>query len=131
MKIKSGVRGFDDLIDGGFPKRSSVILKAPPGSEKQLFSMKFMAEGFANGGSAIIVISNKSPEILIEELLAMGIDANELLEQRRLIIIDWYSYKTQNISYLQEEGSVLKCSADLTNVRGPCPRQTRYRQTVE
>jgi len=116
MRVKSGVEGFDAFLDGGFPKGSSIILQGPSGVEKELFYMHFLKEGFDSGESIIVVLSTKSPEKFKYRLSAMGLNIDELLEQKRLAIIDWYSHKIELIRDVQDEGSVLKPSADLTNV---------------
>jgi len=116
MRVKSGVEGFDAFLDGGFPKGSSIILQGPSGVEKELFYMHFLKEGFDSGESVIVVLSTKSPEKFKDRLSAMGLNADELLEQKRLAIIDWYSHKIKQIRDVQDEDSILRSSASLTNV---------------
>ena len=44
-RCKTGIPGLDDLLDGGFPRNSSVILTGTPGTAKTIFSMEFIVNG--------------------------------------------------------------------------------------
>lgn len=61
MRIKSGIRGLDELIEGGFPDPSIILVYGPPGAGKSIFSLQFLMEGAANGekGLYITTLSEK------------------------------------------------------------------------
>ncbi len=44
-RIKSGIQGFDKVIDGGFVKNAAVLLSGGPGTGKSIFSMQFLLNG--------------------------------------------------------------------------------------
>ena len=39
-KTKTGINGFDELIAGGFPKRSAILLSGTPGTGKTIFALE-------------------------------------------------------------------------------------------
>jgi len=45
MKIKTGISGFDALVDGGFPKGRTVLLSGMPGTGKTIFALQFIYNG--------------------------------------------------------------------------------------
>ncbi len=44
-RIKSGIPGLDDLIEGGFPEGSSILLSGGPGSGKSIFCLQYLYNG--------------------------------------------------------------------------------------
>ncbi|MBI5224257.1 AAA family ATPase [Candidatus Micrarchaeota archaeon] len=44
-RIKSGVPGLDDLIEGGFPESSSILVSGGPGCGKSILCMQFLYNG--------------------------------------------------------------------------------------
>ena len=44
-RVKTGVRNFDDILEGGLPKASVTVIGGPPGSGKTMFAHQFC---FAN-----------------------------------------------------------------------------------
>ncbi len=44
-RIKSGIRGLDELIQGGFPASATILLSGGPGTGKTIFGFSFLYEG--------------------------------------------------------------------------------------
>jgi circadian clock protein KaiC len=44
-RIKSGINGFDPLINGGFPKGHSILLCGAPGTGKTIFALQYLYKG--------------------------------------------------------------------------------------
>jgi len=115
-KISSGVPGFNFLVGGGIPAGASVLLQAPPGTEKDLFGYQFIKEGLVNGDATIMVLSMSSTEEFSKALSNLGIDTKEYVSNKMLRILDWYSWKTERIVGIKQFEMGLKTSRDLTNV---------------
>ncbi|MEK6810652.1 MAG: RAD55 family ATPase, partial [Candidatus Thermoplasmatota archaeon] len=116
MRVRSGVEGFDALIDGGLPEGTAVILQGPPGTEKDTFAFQFLAEGLRAGEAAVIVVSSTSPEQFLDSLAKFGVDIETTIALNRLKIVDWHSYQEENVAGVEERGHIVRCSIDLTNV---------------
>ncbi|MEM4889958.1 MAG: ATPase domain-containing protein, partial [Thermosphaera sp.] len=41
-RIKTGIPGFDEILNGGIPKRNVVLLSGGPGTGKSIFSAQFL-----------------------------------------------------------------------------------------
>jgi len=48
MKVKTGVSGLDELIGGGFPSGSSVLISGKIGTGKSIFTMRYIANGITD-----------------------------------------------------------------------------------
>ncbi len=44
-RIKTGIPGLDELIEGGFPVASSILLTGGPGSGKSIFCLEYLYKG--------------------------------------------------------------------------------------
>ena len=44
-RVKTGIRGFDKLVEGGIPKGMCILLAGSPGTAKTLFGLEFLYNG--------------------------------------------------------------------------------------
>ena len=44
-RVPTGIKGLDDLIGGGFPKGSTILVTGGPGTGKTTFGMNFLVSG--------------------------------------------------------------------------------------
>ena len=116
MPVRTGVDGFDPIVGGGLPEGASVILQGPPGNEKDMFGLQFLAEGLRSGDAVLIAVSSTSPEQYLESLAKLGVNVKEAIAGNRLKVVDWHSYQEGNVAGVEERDHVLRCSVDLTNV---------------
>ena len=68
MRIRSGVSGFDELVDGGFLPERLYVLSGPPGSGKTTFTAQFVAEGLRNGETCMYITMHETREELINDM---------------------------------------------------------------
>ncbi|TLZ76583.1 MAG: KaiC domain-containing protein, partial [Methanobacteriota archaeon] len=73
-RLQTGIEGFDAMVQGGLPMGSSVVLQGPPGQEKLLFALTFLADGVKAGGSGLVAISSQSADAALAQLRALGVD---------------------------------------------------------
>ena len=116
MRLPSGIRGFDEMVQGGLPAGTSVVLQGPPGQEKLRFALTFLAEGLKSGGSGLVVVSSQSPDAILSELRSLGVDLDKVVQENRLRIVDWYTQREEPVQDVEEKGIVQRASIDLTNV---------------
>jgi len=48
MRVKTGIPGLDDLLQGGFPEPSSILLTGPTGTGKSIFGLQYLYNGARN-----------------------------------------------------------------------------------
>jgi KaiC/GvpD/RAD55 family RecA-like ATPase len=44
-KTTTGIKGFDKLLDGGFPKGKTILLSGTPGTGKTIFALQYLYNG--------------------------------------------------------------------------------------
>jgi len=42
---KTGIKGFDELVQGGFPEGSSTLITGSPGTGKSIFGLQYIYNG--------------------------------------------------------------------------------------
>ena len=85
--MKTGIPGFDDLIDtGGVPKGTTVLVSGGPGSGKTTFCLQTLNHGASNGEKCIYLSFEESDERLKSHMKNYGWNPEKLEEEGSLII---------------------------------------------
>ncbi len=53
MRVSSGIPGFDDLVEGGFPDPSIILIYGEPGAGKSVFSLQYLMHGASIGEKGV------------------------------------------------------------------------------
>jgi circadian clock protein KaiC len=61
VTVSTGVRGLDEVIDGGLTAHRSYLVRGGPGSGKTTLSLQFLLAGVA-AGESVLYVSLTSPE---------------------------------------------------------------------
>ncbi|MGJ7918982.1 ATPase domain-containing protein [Neobacillus sp. LXY-4] len=84
----SGIAGLDQLLNGGFPTGSTVLVEGLPGTGKTILGMQFLYHGVVDEDEAGIFITfEELPHQLYSELLDFGWDLRKLEQQNKLRVI--------------------------------------------
>ncbi len=91
-RVKSGIQGFDDLIQGGFPSGTTVLVTGPTGSGKTTFGVQFVYKGaeLYNEPGVIVTLEERASD-LRREMLAFGWDIEKYEREGKIAIIDGVS----------------------------------------
>jgi KaiC/GvpD/RAD55 family RecA-like ATPase len=57
MRIRSGIFGLDELIQGGFPTGSCVLVSGKLGTGKSIFATQYIARGIVSYGEMGVLVS--------------------------------------------------------------------------
>jgi circadian clock protein KaiC len=60
VRLKSGVEGLDDILNGGFPSNHLYLLEGDPGTGKTTVALQFLLEGTRAGESCLYVTLSES-----------------------------------------------------------------------
>ncbi len=71
-RIKSGITGFDQLINSGFIKNSVTALYGSLGAGKSIFCMEFLREGLAEGEKVFYVSMEQDIDSFLKQADALG-----------------------------------------------------------
>ncbi len=88
-RIKSGIAGLDDLMEGGFPEGRSVLLSGACGTGKTIFCSQFVYNGATKYSEpGIIVTLDERPALVRQDMQTFGWDMRKLEEENMVHIID-------------------------------------------
>jgi len=106
-RIQTGIEGFDNLINGGFPKGSIILICGPPGSGKTIFSIQ-LAYNFAKKNKKVlyILIGIESESDLIVQAESLGMNLKNFIEEGKIRLIKAKSVKEikDSLKNASEEG---------------------------
>src|SRR3989441_12326227 len=85
-RVASGIPGLDDLIEGGFWPKSTVVILGSSGTGKSTFAVQFLMEGIEQGEQALYVTLEEPPEQIMREADLMGFDLRKYYEKSLFFI---------------------------------------------
>ncbi len=88
MRIKTGLDGFDELIEGGLLEGRQYLVSGSPGSGKTTFGVQFLATGASNREPGAYVALSESVEIIIEDMSRYDLHIEELVRNKKLFFLD-------------------------------------------
>lgn len=93
-KSKTGIPGFDELLDGGIPSGTTVLVSGATGTGKSLFGWHFLYSGAKEFDEPGIYLSlEERPRDLRRNLSSVGWDIESLEERGLIAIVDAASSK--------------------------------------
>ena len=97
-RAATGVEGFDDLVEGGFPRGDLILLAGHPGSGKTMFSTQFLYTGATKYGEPGIYASfAENREAFLRNMQRAHMDFEALEEKNLFKFIDFVTVKEQAI----------------------------------
>jgi|YelNatPaOPRAMG01_1025707.scaffolds.fasta_scaffold25860_2 circadian clock protein KaiC len=87
-RVKSGIKGLDELLNGGFPRGKCILLVGGPGSGKTIFAIQFLMAGAEEGEPGLYISLDEKPEEVKEEMSSLGWNLEDLEREGKLFFID-------------------------------------------
>lgn len=87
-KVPTGIPGLDALLEGGFPRGSTILVEAPPGTGKSTLCKQFVKEAEKNGEPCIYVATSEPVGQVIDRLKEMEVEDTSTTS-----FIDAYSWR--------------------------------------
>ncbi len=88
-RCPTGIEGFDELLDGGFPRGRVVLLAGDCGTGKSILSAQFLVNGALEYDEPGVYVSlEQTPKLLKQDMAAIGLDLQKLEDDGKLIIVD-------------------------------------------
>ncbi len=91
LRVSTGVKGLDEMLGGGFPKRRVILLCGGPGAGKTIFCLQFLAAATERGESAVYVTLEEPMTFILENVDAFGWDLKEKERSNRLKLLNFYT----------------------------------------
>lgn len=73
-RVKTGIKGLDELIEGGLVPNSVVLLTGTPGTGKTLFGLEYLYHGAMNGENGLFICIESSPQMLKDQAQRLGMN---------------------------------------------------------
>ena len=86
-RVKTGIQGLDNLIEGGFPRGSNIVVTGVAGTGKSIFAMNFIAEGCRNNEKCLYITVEQSPDEIVEQAMQFNWDFNQWENEGKLKIV--------------------------------------------
>ncbi len=103
-KAKTGIPGFDKLVEGGFPRGKIILLSGTPGTCKTIFALQFLYNGATKfNENGLYVSLEEREDSLKNQALQFGWDFNKLEKDKKVKII---SITAKNIQETTGEGII-------------------------
>jgi len=90
-RVKTGIPGFDEILGGGIPKRSVVLLSGGPGTGKSILSMQFLWNGLQVGEPGIYVTLEEHPVQVRVNMKNFGWDIRQYEHEGKFAIVDAFT----------------------------------------
>ena len=85
--LKTGIPGFDDLLERGIPRGSAILVAGGAGSGKTIFCLQTLNYGATNGDKCLYISFEESEKNLKQHMRGFGLDPDEL-EKKGLLKIN-------------------------------------------
>jgi len=87
-RASSGVKGLDDILEGGFPKARTILIVGSPGSGKTILAIQFLRAGALKGERSIYVTFDERPEQVKENMSDFSWDLDRLEAEGKIMFVD-------------------------------------------
>ena len=77
----TGIRGLDDITNGGFPRGRATLLAGGPGSGKTVLALQALVNGAKNGEPGIFVAFEEDSARIVANAATFGWNLPELEKQ--------------------------------------------------
>lgn len=85
LKCPTGIKGFDEITEGGLPKIGSTLVSGNPGSGKTLFGVDFLIKGAtAYNEPGVLMSFEETEEELFKNVASLNMDLEALVSQKKL-----------------------------------------------
>ena len=88
-RVKTGVPGLDELIEGGFPRGDTLLVAGKSGTGKSILATQFLYNGAVQYGEpGVFVTLEEPPHLIRRNMFRFGMDLAKLEQEGKLTIVD-------------------------------------------
>ncbi len=77
-RIKSGIKGFDEILKGGFPAHRTYLLIGSPGTGKTIFAVQWLLEQAKRSGNCLFISLAENVKDLKQNMSEFGWDMSKV-----------------------------------------------------
>ena len=103
-RIRSGIEGLDEMMNGGIPQGNLVVLSGDPGSGKTVLCWEFIYEGIVKyNENAVYVSLEETEDTIYQGALEFGWDLKKLVDSGKLVVITIELYDFERLKAAIED----------------------------
>jgi circadian clock protein KaiC len=88
-RVKTGIPGLDELIEGGFPRGDTILVAGRAGTGKSILATQFLYKGVTEFNEpGVLVTLEEPPRLIKRNMLRFGMDLDELIKGGKFSIVD-------------------------------------------
>ncbi|MCR4369261.1 MAG: hypothetical protein NUV67_05135 [archaeon] len=108
-RVKTGIKGFDELIQGGFPLSSTILVSGGAGTGKTIFGLSYLYQGAKNlDEPGLYITLEGNLKNLVWNMETFGWDIKPLQDAGKLKIYKMNLHTQENVEMqIQEELKVI------------------------
>jgi KaiC/GvpD/RAD55 family RecA-like ATPase len=91
--FKTGIKGFDIIMDKGLPDKTAVILHGPAGTGIRVFAQQFLYSGLQMGAHGIYFTAERPCDEIVEDMKFYDWNVEDYMKKKQLTFIDAYTTK--------------------------------------
>lgn len=111
-RVKTGVFGLDELLQGGIPQGRIILVTGGCGTGKSILALQFLYAGASDFGEpGVYVTFDEMPDKIRQDMLAFGWNLKGLEEKGKFAIVDATSARAGTPS--DEEHAILPGQMDV------------------
>jgi circadian clock protein KaiC len=87
LKCLTGIKGFDEITEGGLPKNGTTLVSGNAGSGKTLFGIDFLIKGATDYNETGILMSfEETEDELYKNVASLNMDLQGLVSRKRIVL---------------------------------------------
>ena len=90
-RIRTGIPGMDEILNGGIPKRNVVLLAGGPGTGKSIFGQQYLWNGLQLGEPGIFVALEEHPVQVRINMAQFGWDVRKYEKEGLFAMVDAFT----------------------------------------
>lgn len=88
-RVKTGIPGLDELIEGGFPRGDTILIAGRAGTGKSILATQFLYKGVTEYNEpGVLVTLEEAPHLIRRNMMRFGMDLADLEKKGKLSIVD-------------------------------------------
>lgn len=88
-RVKTGIPGLDELVEGGFPRGDTILIAGKAGTGKSILAMQFIYKGAKDYGEpGVFVTLEESPHLIKRNMLRFGMNLDAMIKENKISIVD-------------------------------------------
>jgi circadian clock protein KaiC len=87
LKCPTGIKGFDEITEGGLPKNGTTLVSGNAGSGKTLLGIDFLIKGAADYNEPGILMSfEETEDELYKDVDSLNMDLSDLVLRKKIVL---------------------------------------------